>query len=146
MNNLLNEFSSLIQTVPKIIISLSNTNFRSSPTKWSKKEILGHLCDSATMNHKRFIDRLSSNDELILELYKQNSWVELNDYQNGYTIEEILTLWTALNNRFINVLSTISEDQWKLQYKTQNDETVTLSWLFTDYIDHMKHHLNQILG
>ncbi|PEL06520.1 DinB family protein [Bacillus sp. AFS017336] len=146
MNNLLNEFSSLIQTVPKIIISLSNTNFRSSPTKWSKKEILGHLCDSATMNHKRFIDRLSSNDELILELYKQNSWVELNDYQNGYTIEEILTLWTTLNNRFINVLSTISEDQWKLQYKTQNDETVTLSWLFTDYIDHMKHHLNQILG
>ncbi|QKE75395.1 DinB family protein [Arthrobacter citreus] len=146
MNNLLNEFSSLIQTVPKIIISLSNTNFKTSPTKWSKKEILGHLCDSATMNHKRFIDRLSSNDELTLELYKQNSWVELNDYQNGYTIEEILTLWTALNNRFINVLSTISEDQWKLQYKTQNDETVTLSWIFTDYIDHMKHHLNQILG
>ncbi|PGS56480.1 DinB family protein [Bacillus sp. AFS041924] len=146
MNNLLNEFSSLIQTVPKIIISLSNTNYKPSPTKWSKKEILGHLCDSATMNHKRFIDRLSSNDELTLELYKQNSWVEINDYQNNYTIEEILTLWTALNSRFINVLSTISEDQWKLQYKSQNEETVTLSYLFTDYIDHMKHHLNQILG
>ncbi|PGL67276.1 DinB family protein [Bacillus sp. AFS055030] len=146
MNNLINEFSSLIQSVPKIIRALSNTDFKPSLTKWSKKEILGHLCDSATMNHKRFIDRLSSNDELVLELYKQNSWVELNDYQNSYTIEEILSLWTALNSRFINVLSNMSEDQWKLQYISQNEEAVTLSWLFTDYIDHMKHHLNQILG
>ncbi|PFM75763.1 hypothetical protein COJ46_20280 [Bacillus sp. AFS077874] len=146
MNNLMNEYSSLIQSVPKIIRALSNTDFNPNPTKWSKKEILGHLCDSATMNHKRFIDRLSSNDELVLELYKQNSWVELNDYQNSYTIEEILTLWTALNSRFMNVLVNISEDQWKLQYISQNEESVTLSWLFTDYIDHMKHHLNQILG
>lgn len=146
MNNLINEFSSLIQSVPKIIRALSNTDYKPSLTKWSKKEILGHLCDSATMNHKRFIDRLSSNDELVLELYKQNSWVELNDYQNSYTIEEILTLWTALNSRFMNVISNISEDQWELQYNSQSEESVTLSWLFTDYIDHMKHHLNQILG
>ncbi|UPM55157.1 DinB family protein [Gottfriedia acidiceleris] len=146
MNNLINEFSSLIQSVPKIIRALSNTDYKPSPTKWSKKEILGHLCDSATMNHKRFIDRLSSNDELVLELYKQNSWVELNDYQNCYSIEEILAVWSALNSRFMNVLANISEDQWKLQYSSQNEESVTLSWLFTDYIDHMKHHLNQILG
>ncbi|WP_088068506.1 DinB family protein [Gottfriedia luciferensis] len=145
MNNLLNEFSSLIQTVPKIMIALTNTDFKPNPTKWSKKEILGHLCDSATMNHKRFIERLISNEELNLELYKQNSWVELNDYQNCYTIDEVITLWTALNKRFKNVLDNVTEEQWKFEYIINQNEKVTLSWLFTDYIDHLKHHLNQIL-
>lgn len=145
MNNLLNEFSSLIQTVPKIMIALTNTDFKPNPTKWSKKEILGHLCDSATMNHKRFIERLISNEELNLELYKQNSWVELNDYQNCYTIDEVITLWTALNKRFKNVLENVTEEQWKLEYRINQNEKVTLSWLFTDYIEHLKHHLNQIL-
>ena len=146
MNTLLNEFNSLIQTVPKITLALNNTENKPAPTKWSKKEILGHLCDSATMNHKRFIDRLSSNEELTLELYKQNSWVEINDYQNRYTIEEIITLWTSLNNRFMNVLLNLTDDKWNLQYTIEEDKKVTLSWLFTDYIDHMKHHLNQLLS
>jgi DinB superfamily len=146
MNNLLNEFSSLIQSVPKIILALKNTDNKLNPKKWSKKEILGHLCDSATMNHKRIIERLISKDELItLELYNQNFWVELNNYQNSYTIEEVLTLWTSLNQRIMNVLLKVSEEQWELQFMVDQTKNVTLSWLFTDYIDHMKHHLNQIL-
>jgi DinB superfamily len=145
MKNLLNELDRLIQSVPKIMLSISNTDYKSSPSKWSKKEILGHLCDSASMNHKRFIERLISKDEITLELYKQNDWVELNDYQKSYELTEVITLWVSLNKRIYNVLNKLTDDQWDLQYTTSTNEKVTLNWLFTDYIDHLKHHLNQII-
>ncbi|WP_088042959.1 DinB family protein [Bacillus sp. EAC] len=146
MNNLINEFESLIQTVPKLMMALSKADYKANPTKWSKKEILGHLCDSATMNHKRFIERLISKDELTLELYNQNLWVELNNYQNNFPLEEILSLWVSLNKRILILLRSISEEQWNLQYNVDKNNQVTLSWLFTEYIDHLKHHLNQIIN
>lgn len=145
MKNLLNELDRLIQSVPKIMLSLNNTDFKSSPSKWSKKEILGHLCDSASMNHKRFIERLISKDEIPLELYLQNDWVGLNDYQKSYELTDVIALWVSLNKRIYNVLNNLSDDKWNLQFTTSTNEKVTLEWLFTDYIDHLKHHLNQII-
>jgi hypothetical protein len=70
--------------------------------------------------------------------------VELNDYQNSYSIEEVITLWTTLNKRIVNLLKNLSKDQWDLQYIVNENKKVTLDWLITDYIDHMKHHFKQI--
>lgn len=141
---LTSELETLIQTVPKDILALQNPDFKPNPSKWSKKEILGHLCDSATMNHKRFIERLASNDEIELELYKQNDWVECNDYQNRYTIEEVLSLWSSLNTRIVKTIQNTNNEQLKLQFIVNENEKVTLEWLFTDYVEHLKHHLRQI--
>lgn len=141
---LTNELESLIQSVPKDILALQNPDFKPNPSKWSKKEILGHLCDSATMNHKRFIERLASNDEIKLELYKQNDWVECNDYQKSYTIEEVLSLWIALNKRIVKTIQKTNDEQFELKFIVNENERVTLEWLFTDYVAHLKHHLRQI--
>lgn len=138
------ELEQIMIEIPNKILSIKNVDNKPTPEKWSKKEILGHLCDSATMNHKRFIERIISKDEISLELYKQNHWVEFNDYQNSYSMEEVLILWTALNKRIVNLLKNLSEDQWNLQYSVNEEKKVTLDWLFGDYIDHMKHHFRQI--
>ena len=44
-----------------------------NPSKWSKKEILGHLIDSAANNHQRFI-RLQLAREIGLPGYEQDNW------------------------------------------------------------------------
>jgi hypothetical protein len=49
--------------------------------KWSRKEIVGHLIDSANVNYNRFIRALYKND-LIFETYPQDEWVVLQDYNN----------------------------------------------------------------
>ncbi|MEH6938190.1 DinB family protein [Bacillus sp. JJ664] len=138
------ELEGLIQTVSQDILALPNPDYKPNSSKWSKKEILGHLCDSATMNHKRFIDRLYSHEDIKLELYKQNHWVEFNDYQNCYTIDEVLTLWIALNQRIVKTMKTIATEKLALQFNVSENEKVTLEWLYSDYVEHLKHHLKQI--
>jgi len=138
------ELEQLIQTVSQDILALQNPDDKPNPSKWSKKEILGHLCDSATMNHKRFIDRLYSNEDIKLELYKQNHWVEYNNYQHSYTIDEVLSLWIALNQRIVKTMKNIGTEKLALQFTVSENEKVTFEWLYTDYVEHLKHHLKQI--
>src|SRR5580693_6344926 len=61
-------------------ISDEDSSARPVPGKWSKKEILGHLIDSAANNHQRFI-RLQMARELTLPGYDQAGWVKANGYQ-----------------------------------------------------------------
>ncbi|WP_169786343.1 hypothetical protein [Viridibacillus arvi] len=72
---------------------------RPSPTKWSKKEILGHLCDSAIMNIERFIKIQYEKQPYALPTYNQGEWVAKPNYQDT-PIEEILTLFYFLNGCF----------------------------------------------
>lgn len=140
------ELESLIQTVSQDILALHNPDDKPNSSKWSKKEILGHLCDSATMNHKRFIDRLYSNEDIKLELYKQNHWVKCNDYQYSYSIDEVLSLWISLNIRIVKTMKNITTEKLALKYIVTENEKVTLEWLYSDYVEHLKHHLKQIFN
>src|SRR6185436_12071230 len=49
------------------------------PKKWSKKEILGHLVDSAQNNIRRFIVGQYENNPQIV--YNQDQWVAMQVYQ-----------------------------------------------------------------
>ncbi|MGF9977181.1 hypothetical protein [Viridibacillus arvi] len=73
---------------------------RPSPTKWSKKEILGHFCDSAIMNIERFIKIQYEKQPYALPTYNQGEWVANPNYQDT-PIEEILTLFYVLNKQII---------------------------------------------
>src|SRR4051794_2197023 len=77
---------------------------RPLPNKWSKKEILGHLCDSGINNLERFIRIQYEEQPLILIPYNQDRWVELQGYRD-LPIEEVMNLWSSLNKKIINVLS-----------------------------------------
>lgn len=123
--------------------------------KWSTKEILGHLIDSAANNHARFVTA-QFKDDLIFPGYDQEAWVANQNYQQASWLS-LITLWKSYNLHLLHVVSSIPKNKlvqpcrehnldsiaWKVVGK---DEPTTLEYLFLDYIEHMKHHLRQIFG
>ncbi len=113
------------------------------PHQWSKKEILGHLCDSAINNYTRVIKIQLCKSVYIMERYAQNEWVRLADYQTRDWLD-IINLWLSLNNSFIAVVENTPENSL-MHIADFEGQSLSLEFIITDYIDHMKHHLNQIL-
>lgn len=113
--------------------------------RWSKKEILGHLCDSATNNHHRFIKIQFETLPFVVVPYAQNRWVEVQDYQN-MLLDEIVSFWASLNRQIVNVISKIPETKLTYLYEIGDNQYITLLDLIRDYLRHMDHHLVQIFG
>jgi len=124
-------------------ISSEQWNHKTSPTHWSKKEILGHLIDSAHNNHRRFVvTQYEQNNKIV---YRQDDWVMLNDYQS-MSEEDVILIWKALNLQIARLMAKVPT--LKLQYtcdtgKDQED-LKTLDFLMSDYITHMEHHLKAV--
>ncbi len=113
-----------------------------SPQKWSAKEVLGHLCDSAMNNYSRFIRLQHTDNTFYVESYKQDAWVELGNYQNR-DWQNIIQLWVSLNKAMISVIEHAPESTWQHELILGND-TSTFAVLIQDYIGHMKHHFGQL--
>src|SRR6267142_1556521 len=123
--------------------------------KWSPKEIIGHLIDSASNNHQRFV-RAQFTDELVFAGYEQEGWVRVQNYQ-GEEWTDLVQLWRLYNQHLLHLMSRVPEEtRMKLRHKhnlqqiasesLSENQPVTLDWFMRDYVDHMKKHLKQILG
>lgn len=111
--------------------------------KWTVKEILGHLIDSAANNHHRFI-RARASDPLVFPGYDQNAWVAAHAYR-ARSWPELVDIWAAYNAQVAQVISSTPADRRAVQCRIGDNEPVTLEWLMEDYLRHMEHHLGQIL-
>jgi len=145
MQNSLKEFESLVSMALPLLhsISESESSTRPAPDKWSKKEILGHLIDSASNNHQRFV-RAQLSSEIRLPEYEQDRWVRAQSYQTE-SWENIVELWKTFNLPLRHVVVKIPVDKIDSLCFIGEDEPVTLELLFSGYVKHMKHHLQQIL-
>ncbi len=137
----------LIATIDEFLKNETDTidwETKPSPDKWSKKEILGHLIDSAQINLERFI-RCTYEENFKL-VYWQNEWVAAKHYQDT-DIKEILDLWILINRQIVRVLAGYPPE--KLQNKCDNSrnnvELNTVEFIAADYVSHMQHHLNQVI-
>ncbi|MGE7925005.1 DinB family protein [Viridibacillus arvi] len=144
VKNVIDGINYWIYYVPKEIKRMSEIDVskRSSPTKWSKKEILGHLCDSAIMNIERFIKIQYEKQPYVLPIYNQDEWVAKQNYQDT-PIEDILTLFYVLNKQIIAIINNIPDEKRSYLCDIGNNELKTLDWLIQDYYDHMEHHLKK---
>lgn len=124
-------------------ISEEEWSAKISPDKWSKKEILGHLCDSALSNIRRFVITQYKENENIV--YDQNFWVKAQNYQNVPT-SDIINLWKFLNLQIVNVVENIPDEDLQRTCDMTKTETkiFTLEYIINDYIDHLQHHLKAI--
>jgi len=115
--------------------------------KWSKKEITGHLIDSAINNLKRFTEIQFLPQPYKVISYKQVELVTVNDYQD-LPLDHLLALWQTLNRQIVFVVRNISEDKLNFPVDPQyeNGELKTLGWIIADYVAHMEHHFKQIFG
>ena len=117
---------------------------RSAPGKWSPKELLGHLIDSAANNHQRFV-RVQLADGLSLPGYEQEEWVRLQGYRET-AWRDLVELWRAYNLHLLRVVALIPAEKLSHQCSVKGGEPVTLRFLVEDYVRHLQHHLRQILG
>ena len=122
-------------------IPLDESGYKASPSKWSKKEIIGHLIDSAQNNIRRFITAQYEENPKIV--YNQDLWVTKNDYQN-YNLTDLVSLWQLLNKQIIHILRNMPAEMF--QRTCQAGQIHTIEWLAGDYIKHLKHHLHQVLN
>lgn len=130
----------------QLLLKLNNadTSKRPSPAKWSKKEILGHLLDSASNNHQRFV-RAVLQGRLTFPGYEQEQLVTLQRFKEmdwGFLVD----LWTSYNRFLAHVLTCLPARTAKVVCKIGKNKPATLGWIAEDYVAHLKHHLNQILG
>ena len=111
------------------------------PDKWSKKEILGHLVDSAQNNIRRFIVAQYEDGPTIG--YAQDAWVACSGYQ-AYPTEDLVTLWTLLNRHIVIILRQMSPEAAQ-RMCSMGGQPQNLEWVAADYCNHLLHHLHQIL-
>lgn len=126
---------------------------KSTDGEWSPKQVLGHLIDSAANNHQRFV-RGQFTDHLEFPGYEQEQWVSAQQY-NEEPWSTVIELWRAYNMHLLHVVSVIPQpvltqrrdkhnlDQIALK-TVERSAPATLEYLIRDYLDHLKHHLDQI--
>jgi hypothetical protein len=110
--------------------------------KWSQKQILGHLIDSAANNHQRFVrgqlvERLSDPG------YQQQDWVQTQDYQ-GADWAELVDFWSLYNRRLAHLIGRLPESKLDTPIAIGGSEPVDLGFVAVDYLRHLEHHLGQL--
>ncbi|MNO16627.1 DinB superfamily protein [compost metagenome] len=136
----------LLAEFSRVVSAMDEASFvnKPSPEKWSKMEILGHLCDSAANNHVRFMRILTTDEPITMDGYAQDDWVKRHGYQHYYHREELLLLWNQLNGLILNALRSATESDGAKRCVLTDGTSLTLDELFEDYIRHAEHHLRQI--
>ncbi|MDX1941745.1 MAG: DinB family protein [Saprospiraceae bacterium] len=146
MQDLTIELRELIEqySVHFLLFSEEDLTHKPTPDKWSRKEVIGHLCDSAQNNLQRFV-RGQYYAEPPQIVYHQNEWVALQTYQT-YDTRALVNLWATLNLHLCWVLDHMNPENYAKTCNTGKDEAElhSLEWLAADYVNHMKHHLKQI--
>ncbi len=153
----LNQFSATVSdAAPRLLaISEQQSELPRAEDKWSAKQIIGHLIDSATNNHQRFV-RAQFTDELMFLGYQQNEWVQAEHFQEERW-RYLVQFWQLYNQHILHIMKHAPEEaRTKLRQRhnlhqlaseqIKEDEPVTLEFFMRDYVDHLKHHLSQIFG
>jgi hypothetical protein len=125
-------------------ISPSAAGIKTGPDKWSKKEIIGHLIDSASNNHQRFV-RAAQNIASDFPPYNQNRWVEMQCY-NKLIWQDLIELFFYYNLHISSVIDSLPEDVLTNPVNIGKENPVTLEFVITDYLRHLKHHVEQLYG
>lgn len=144
INESINRLAYLCDIIPSLLraIPAAEFSFKPSPEKWSKKEIIGHLVDSATNNHQRFVRGQFEATPTIV--YDQNKWNQYNYYQQ-IDAQQLIDFWTLYNRQLIHLMQHIPEKSLQRGCKT-SDQVLSLEFLIQDYVVHLEHHLKQIVA
>lgn len=128
---------------------------RPAPAAWSPREIVGHLIDSASHNHQRFV-RARWQDDLVFDGYAQDAWVDAQGYADA-DWHELVALWALYNRHVARVMAATPQAVRtraharhaldRIAWRTvPADQPATLDYFMADYVGHLEHHLRQLLG
>jgi hypothetical protein len=124
------------------LVSEDESNAPALKGGWSRKQVIGHLIDSASNNHQRFV-RASLQGTLVFPAYDQEGCVRVQAVQSA-PWPLLVTLWTNYNLYLAHVIAHLPSSQLEAPCRIGEDEPVTLRFLAEDYLTHLLHHLGQI--
>jgi hypothetical protein len=94
--------------------SITDFDVKIDENKWSKKEILGHLIDSAINNLQRFTEIQYSEKPYKIRPYTQDALVKYNDYQNKNS-QNLFDLWLHLNRHILEIIKNQTDNTLEYQ-------------------------------
>ena len=138
------ELLNVVEAASESLLRIDDTeaSLMSVPGQWSKKELLGHLLDSAVNNHHRFI-RAQEVEELTFPAYTQEHWVNSQGYEQRPWLE-LVDLWRLYNRHLAHIISMIPEGRMVVMCVIGSAEPVSLGYLVEDYLVHLRHHLQEL--
>jgi hypothetical protein len=131
------------------------TTRRPAPGKWSPREIIGHLVDSASNNHQRCV-RMRERDDRVVEGDDQDAGVSAQRSQEAPWVA-LVVLGSSYNRHLARLMAAtpaVDRERARTQHNLHQrayrrvpaDRAVTLDYFMNDYVDHLEHHLAQVLG
>jgi hypothetical protein len=146
MNEAIERLRFAIRELPLILARISDAEASEpqGPGRWAKKEVIGHLIDSASNNHQRFVrGQLLAGQHF--PGYEQEGWVRVQQYRSA-SWAELIDLWRFYNLHLVRVAEAMPEEARRSQCWSGDEGEFTLATLFIDYVDHMEHHFRKMFG
>lgn len=138
------EFRAEIERLRGALLALSpalaDTTWRAGG--WTRKQIVGHLLDSAANNRQRFV-RASIDGQYTGPGYAQDAWVAARGYADD-SWETLLRWWQAEHEILADVVDRIPEQRLHAMCVVGDDAPATLRFLIEDYLRHQRHHFAQL--
>ncbi len=145
MKEISNELKRIVKLVgPQLraISSEPDLAIRPRPDKWSRKEILGHLIDSACNNQQKFV-RMMYQSPLEFPGYAQDDWVLLQKWESA-DWENMIILWESYNSHLAHLIEQTDAGLCENSITIDGVGPFTLGFVVPDYVEHLKHHVKQI--
>jgi hypothetical protein len=103
-----------------------------SEEKWTLKEMVAHLIDSASNNHQRFI-RSQLESKINFPLYEAEEWKNVTKISD-YSFISLIILWREYNYYLLHIVKNSKEDTldniWEI-----NEKKLTLRFIIEDYFE-----------
>lgn len=144
IKNAIQRLDFLCTHIPPLLLQIDDQAFSMRPSqgKWSAKEIIGHLIDSACNNHQRFVRAQFETEPLIV--YNADLW-NAHGHYSKIAGEQVIAFWTSYNKQLLALIQNIPVSAIDNHLNTGEDKPRSLAFVIGDYVAHMEHHLKQVL-
>ncbi len=109
---------------------------------WTVRQLVHHLADSHVNSYVRFKLALTE-DWPTIKPYDEAAWAELSD-SRWLPIDVSLTFLTALHQRWVALLESLSEDDFRRGYNHPESGRQNLAQVLALYDWHSRHHTAHI--
>jgi hypothetical protein len=144
MNDIAREFWSRMEAAEQKLSMVSDDEARQPyrPDGWTRKQVLGHLVDSACVNHTR-IAFAATQGSFEGPAYDQNAWVTLHAW-NEIPWAVIVDQWRSRYTWMAEMITNLPQAALQNPLTIAGYPTVTLGAWIRDCLDHLEHHIHQI--
>ncbi|MGB7984392.1 MAG: DinB family protein [Terracidiphilus sp.] len=134
------EFDAVHAALLAVPAELADTPWRAGG--WTRKQIVGHLLDSAANNRQRIV-RASIHNSFIGPDYAQSAWVDAHGYAE-LPWTTLLHWWKVEHEILAAAVDHLPDERLDAICKIGENAPVTLGFLIEDYFRHQRWHVKQL--